>query len=115
MKNQLLVLLVLLVPSFLAFSCKNEPKAAVKETKVTLQQAVVTNTANTPVAEAPSVKMANLMPFELNTDESPIELVGQPISLKKGVNLTLNMPKDFKVSIAYEGLDRPRFLNVAKL
>ena len=110
MKNQLLVFLV---SCFLAFSCKNEPKAVVQEAKTPPQQTAAANTTTTPVAETPSVKTDISTPFELNTDDNPIELVGQPIALKKGVNLTLNMPKGFNVSVAYEGLDRPRFLTIS--
>ncbi len=116
MKNQLLVFLVFLVflvSCFLAFSCKNEPKAVVQEAKTPPQQTAAANTTTTPVAETPSVKTDISTPFELNTDDNPIELVGQPIALKKGVNLTLNMPKCFNVSVAYEGLDRPRFLTIS--
>jgi glucose/arabinose dehydrogenase len=40
----------------------------------------------------------------------PPKLVPHRIHLKKGTDLTLNIPKGFEISVAYEGLDRLRFL-----
>ena len=100
--------LPLLVLNFIVFSCKNEPKTIKDEAK-TLSQEVVK-----PIATEKITLQENpATPFELNTDDSPIELVTHPIKLKKGVNLGLSIPKKFNVSVAYEGLDRPRFLTVS--
>ena len=99
----------LFILSFIVFSCKNEPKTVTNAAKTPPQEVV----AQPIAAEKTAVTEDTATPFELNTDDSPIELVTHPIQLKKGVNLGLNIPKGFNVSVAYEGLDRVRFLTVS--
>jgi glucose/arabinose dehydrogenase len=45
-----------------------------------------------------------------NTDAKPIKLVPNPIKLKKGLAFNLNVPEGYGISVAYEGLNRLRFL-----
>jgi glucose/arabinose dehydrogenase len=52
-------------------------------------------------------------PFSFNTSATPIQLIGQAVKLKKGLQFNLNVPKGYNVSVAYEGLNRLRFLSVS--
>lgn len=47
----------------------------------------------------------------INTSDSPFALVPHPIRLQKGVSLDLNIPEGYNISVAYEGLNRLRFLS----
>ena len=41
--------------------------------------------------------------------QSQVLMVAQPVTLKKGISFDLRVPADYHVSIAVEGLERPRF------
>jgi len=41
--------------------------------------------------------------------QSPLKLIDQPISLKKNISFNLKVPKEYRIAVAYEGLNRPRF------
>jgi glucose/arabinose dehydrogenase len=103
-------LLIFLCFCCVHFNCKNEPKKPTKAPPTMTQ-----TPSQIPIVEpaTPSVKVEKLEVFELNTNEAPIPLFPHPVSLKKGVKLTLNMPEGFDVSVAYEGLGRPRFLTLS--
>ncbi len=92
------------------FNCKNEPKTASNSAKKAPQ---VVDNDTVIKKEDPSVKTEKKSEFVLNTNENPIPLFPHPIKLKKGVKLSLNMPKGFDVSVAYEGLDRLRFMTLS--
>ena len=49
----------------------------------------------------------------INTDAKPIALIPQSITLKKGLAFNLNVPKGYGISVAYEGLNRLRFLTTS--
>ena len=46
----------------------------------------------------------------INTTDSLFTLVPHPIHLQKGIDLNLGVPEGYQISIAYEGLNRLRFL-----
>jgi glucose/arabinose dehydrogenase len=48
-----------------------------------------------------------------NAKATALPLVANEIKLKKGLNFNLYAPKGYKISVAYEGLNRLRFLSVA--
>jgi glucose/arabinose dehydrogenase len=101
---------ILFLTCLISFSCKKKAETASNEVKKGPQPTVI----DTVVAEKPIVKVEEPpTPFVINTDSKPIKLVPHPIVLKKGVKLTLNTPEGFNVSVAYEGLDRLRFLTVS--
>jgi glucose/arabinose dehydrogenase len=107
MQSKLSILLCL---AMLHLNCKNEQRQPKNIPQTTVQAPV----QPTPVSAAtPSVNEQKADVFELNTDEKPIKLFPHPVSLKKGVKLTLNMPEGFNVSVAYEGLDRLRFMTIS--
>ena len=94
---------------FISFSCKKKAETVSKDT---LKPPIPT-VMEIAVVEKPIDKSEEPKPFILNTYAQPIKLVPHPIVLKKGVKLTLNIPEGFHVSVAYEGLDRLRFLTVS--
>lgn len=49
----------------------------------------------------------------INTADSPLALVSHPIHLQKGVDLDLDIPGGYDISVAYEGLNRLRFLRMS--
>ena len=49
----------------------------------------------------------------INIDAKPIALIPQSITLKKGLAFNLNVPKGYGISVAYEGLNRLRFLTTS--
>jgi glucose/arabinose dehydrogenase len=63
--------------------------------------------------KGPSVSRAKSIDPLFNTDSKPIPLVPQAIKLKKGLSFNLNIPKGYGISVAYEGLNRLRFLTPA--
>jgi glucose/arabinose dehydrogenase len=103
-------ILIFLLFCLINFNCKNEPKTVSNDAKKTPQPIAIDTLIE---KEDPSVKTEKTSDFVLNTNEAPIALVPHPIQLKKGVNLTLNIPEGFDVSVAYEGLDRLRFLTLS--
>jgi glucose/arabinose dehydrogenase len=64
------------------------------------------------VSKAKSIAVQGNEPL-FNKDATPLKLVPQPIKLKKGLNFNLNIPANYDISVAYEGLNRLRFLAVA--
>lgn len=87
---------------------QNVVKKTVKPTpSVSKPQKAVVKTAVKPVAKS----VAPTVPF--NTKATPLPLFTQPVKLKKGLLFNLNVPKDYHVSVAYEGLNRLRFLSLA--
>lgn len=88
---------------FILFACKSDKKT--KEIPTEKQSEVI-----------PSIEIAKNKDnavFELNTAETPIKLLPHQIHLKKGIDLILNVAEGLNVSIAYEGLDRLRFLTLS--
>lgn len=52
-----------------------------------------------------------LLNLKISLAQSPgPDLKPHPIQLKKGISLTLKIPEGYKISVAYEGLNRLRFL-----
>ena len=49
----------------------------------------------------------------INTADNPFVLAPHSIHLKKGVELRLNIPEGYNISVAYEGLNRLRFLRLS--
>jgi glucose/arabinose dehydrogenase len=107
MQSKLSILLCL---AMLHYNCKNEAKKPTNVPQTTVELPAQTAPV---IAATPSVNQEKPDVFELNTDEKPIKLFPHPVSLKKGVKLTLNMPEGFNVSVAYEGLDRLRFMTIS--
>ncbi len=60
-----------------------------------------------PIAKAVAQTVA------FNTNATALPLFTQPVKLKKGLSFNLNVPKDYHVSVAFEGLNRLRFLSLA--
>jgi len=50
------------------------------------------------------------LPSDDRTSAGDLELVPHPIHLDKGVDLTLNLPKGYQISVAAQGLHRLRFM-----
>ena len=103
-------ILIILLFCSINFNCKNEPKPLLNTPKSPTQ---IVDTDVVIRKEDPSVKTEKKADFLLNTNDNKIPLFPHKIQLKKGVNLTLNMPEGFNVSVAYEGLDRLRFLTLS--
>ncbi len=107
----------------LHLGCKNksettasasEPNAAIDSKKAETTPASIPNAAiNSKKPETNTATAQKATPFVLNKDSTPIKLLPHPIQLKKGVKLTLNIPEGFNVNVAYEGLDRLRFMTVS--
>ncbi len=91
-------------------------------------QNMAQNAAKKPVKPTPSVKTPQKavsksiakpitknapLPTWINVKAEPLPLFKQPVKLKKGLSFDLNVPKGYHVSVAYEGLNRLRFLSVA--
>jgi glucose/arabinose dehydrogenase len=64
-----------------------------------------------PIGKTVAKSVAPTVGF--NTIATPLPLFTQPVKLKKGLSFNLNVPKDYHVSVAYEGLNRLRFLSVS--
>src|ERR1041385_4785835 len=56
--------------------------------------------------DKPALPAADTSTAFINTADSPFVLVPHPVHLKKGVNLNLNIPEGYNISVAYEGLNR---------
>lgn len=86
---------------------QNTVKKAVKTPpSVSKPQKAITKPQNTVVKATTSVA-------SFNNKATPLPLVGQEIKLKKGLTFNLYAPKGYKISVAYEGLNRLRFLSIA--
>ncbi len=105
---------ILLLSCLMLCNCKKKghttAQTGLTESTKIVQPIVITDTIVTKKIEE---KIEEPTPFVLNTDTQPIKLIPHPIQLKKGVKLTLNIPEGLNVSVAYEGLDRLRFLTVS--
>jgi glucose/arabinose dehydrogenase len=70
-----------------------------------------------PAAQSAAVKKpveaADTSTAFINTTDSPFALVPHPIHLQKGVDLSLGIPEGYAISVAYEGLNRLRFLRMS--
>ncbi len=102
-KTKVLKSIVFLFCSFLllCFACNSDKKTKI----ISIER---TNPSVQPAAQPKDNTV-----FEINTSAQPIKLVPHQIHLKKGVDLTLNVAEGLNVSIAYEGLDRLRFLAIS--
>ena len=57
--------------------------------------------------------VAKPVPAPFNTKATDLPLIGQEIQLKKGLKFNLYAPKGYSINVAYEGLNRLRFLAIA--
>jgi glucose/arabinose dehydrogenase len=98
--------------SFIVFE-KNDAQNVVKKTPPTVKtpQKVTTKPIAKPVVKTVAKPVSPIVAF--NTKATPLALFTQPVKLKKGLSFNLNVPKDYHVSVAYEGLNRLRFLSLA--
>jgi glucose/arabinose dehydrogenase len=104
MKNQLLALLVTV--SF--FSCGTP--SGLKEKPGASPDTVSTVRAVTDSNTYPGEGVRRGSDALLYDPDGPLTLSPHLIHLQKGVELTLNIPAGYKISVAYEGLRRLRFL-----
>lgn len=98
-----------LFTGILIFSCGNPPAATSNADTASVAKSPEIKTTDSPKSKLPDPD--TIRHLVINTIDPKFILEPHHIRLQKGIQLTLNIPRGYKIAVAAEGMHRLRFLS----